>query len=95
MAAKDAGESLDRIHSLGCLPDVIVSDHRLAAGHTGVEAIRMLREELGEEVPAIILTGDSSGERIREAKEAQLPLLHKPIDVPKLEGVIRQVTRKK
>jgi CheY-like chemotaxis protein len=69
-------------------PDLIVSDYRLAQGVTGAEAISRLRRELRVEIPAIIVTGDSSTAALREARSAGFPVLHKPVDPYELELMI-------
>ena len=58
---------------------MIVADYRLGQGKTGVEAIHRLRAELGVSVFGILLTGDTSPERLREAMSSGLVLLYKPI----------------
>ena len=46
---------------------------------TGAEAIDQVRKLLGASVPALLITGDTAPERLREALGAGLPLLHKPL----------------
>lgn len=60
-------------------PQIIVSDYRLRNMRTGDEAIRLLRNTLGWEVPAILLTGDTAPKRLQEAMTSGIPLLHKPV----------------
>jgi signal transduction histidine kinase/CheY-like chemotaxis protein len=60
-------------------PDVIVSDYRLRGQHTGVEAIAAVRALLGYDLPALLITGDTAPERLREAQASGIPLLHKPV----------------
>src|SRR6185369_11554613 len=40
-------------------PDLIVADLRLGAGASGLAAIARLRDELGERVPALVVSGDT------------------------------------
>jgi signal transduction histidine kinase/ActR/RegA family two-component response regulator len=60
-------------------PQLIISDYRLREQHTGSEAIARVRESLGTEIPALLITGDTAPERIREAEASGVPLLHKPV----------------
>jgi signal transduction histidine kinase len=60
-------------------PDVLISDYRLRGQRTGAQAIAALRELLGEELPALMITGDTAPERLREALISDVPLLHKPV----------------
>lgn len=60
-------------------PDLIVSDYRLRGNQTGAEAIAALRSLLGKDVPALMITGDTAPDRLREALASDVPLLHKPV----------------
>jgi AmiR/NasT family two-component response regulator len=44
---------------------------------------------LSAPVPAIIVTGDTSPDRIREAQASGYPLLHKPLDADQLLAAIQ------
>jgi len=61
------------------IPDLIIADYRLRGEMTGDTAIEMVREEVNMDVPAMIITGDTSPERLREATASGFPLLHKPV----------------
>ena len=60
-------------------PDVLISDYRLRGQHTGAQAIDALRNVLGAHAPALMITGDTAPERLREAMSSGVPLLHKPV----------------
>jgi signal transduction histidine kinase/CheY-like chemotaxis protein len=68
---------------------MIVADYRLGDGVTGVEAIRAIQPMLAAPAPAIIVTGDTSPDRIREAQASGYPLLHKPLDADQLLAAIQ------
>ena len=53
----------------GSTPDLIISDFRLQDGATGIEAIARLRNAFGAAIPAFLISGDISPERLREAQE--------------------------
>ncbi len=63
--------------------DLIVADFRLRQGENGIDTVRRLRARLGE-VPALLVSGDTAPERLREAQSSGLPLLHKPVSADKL-----------
>ena len=65
-------------------PDVVISDYRLRERRTGIEAIAAMRALLGESLPALLITGDTAPERLREAQASGIPLLHKPVSPGKL-----------
>ena len=61
-------------------PDLLLCDHHLGAGRTGLEAIRALRARLGDDaLPALIVSGDSSPELPEVLEAARVRLLHKPL----------------
>jgi CheY-like chemotaxis protein len=55
--------------------------------------VRRLRERLGD-VPALLVSGDTAPERLREAQSSGLPLLHKPVSADKLTEAILAVLRR-
>lgn len=61
-----------------------VVDYRLHDGFTGIEAARRLRDLLGDAVPIVMVTGDTSVERLRLLRESNFPVAHKPIDIQRL-----------
>jgi two-component system, sensor histidine kinase len=77
-AASDA-EALSELSQDGSRPDVIISDYRLGDGKTGIEVIDWLRRELGDNVPAFLVSGDTLPDRLREATASGHLLLHKPV----------------
>lgn len=63
-------------------PDIVLADLRLR-GDDGITAIARLRERCGA-LPALLLSGDTAPERLRQAQEAGLRMLHKPVALPQL-----------
>lgn len=57
--------------------DLIVSDYRLRTT-TGDRVIQTLRESFNREVPAIIVTADTSPTHIHAFQRLNIPVLHKP-----------------
>lgn len=60
--------------------DLIIVDYRLQGGTTGAEAVREIAANLNRRPPVIILTGDTSPARLKEASASGYSLLHKPVD---------------
>lgn len=79
--AVDTASSIEQAMVLAkqIMPNVIISDYRLRGQRTGAQAISALRKLLGTPVPALIITGDTAPERMREAMSTGVPLLHKPL----------------
>jgi signal transduction histidine kinase len=60
-------------------PSLVISDFRLRNHSTGADVIAALRARLDHALPALLITGDTAPERIREARSHGIPLLHKPV----------------
>ena len=73
--------------------DLIVADFRLPRHENGIETVRRLRERLGD-VPALMVSGDTAPERLREAQASGLPFLHKPVSPEKLRETMLAVLRR-
>jgi two-component system, sensor histidine kinase len=78
---------------IGSAPDLIISDYRLGGGRTGIQAIEQLRKVIGTEIPAFLISGDTAPERLRDASEHGLHLLHKPVTPMRLRAMLNQVIR--
>lgn len=60
-------------------PSLVICDFRLREHRTGLQVIASLRAELGCELPALLITGDTAPDRIRQAQASGIPMLHKPV----------------
>jgi signal transduction histidine kinase len=79
----------------GPAPDTIIADYRLREESTGSEAIRRVQEVRGVAIPALIITGDTAPERLRQAQQSGFALLHKPVSPGKLRAFLRGVQRER
>ncbi len=75
-------------------PDLIISDYHLADGKTGLEAIERLRGALSAQIPAFLISGDTTPEALREAKAKGCHLLHKPVDPMALRAMFSQAIKR-
>lgn len=91
----DAVESVDNALELvaGRAPELVISDYRLQGPRTGADAIVALRARLGAVVPALIITGDTAPERLREATASGIALLHKPLTPDQLQRALVELVR--
>ena len=90
-----AGSAQDMLAQLGKAdrPDLIICDYRLPGGDTGVNAIQQLRAAIGRDIPALLVTGDISEDRIRDAEASGHLVLHKPVPNARLRAAIGQLLR--
>lgn len=71
-------------------PDIIITDYGLARRENGFELLGRLRQALGRDVPALVVTGDTSEVRAEEARAVHCELLRKPVDIQQLLQLLRQ-----
>ena len=83
----------DALDQLAQPPQAIVVDYRLRAGETGAEAIAAVRAVWGQAIPALIVTGDTAPDRLREAAASGHPVLHKPASPARLRAFLRHAGR--
>lgn len=86
----EAASSIEEALQLASVtpPDIVICDYRLREQRTGVEAIVELRALLGSALPALLITGDTAPQRLREAQASGVPLLHKPVAPGQLYRVL-------
>lgn len=92
-----AGSAVEAVHQLAeasLVPDLIIADYRLAGGVTGTQAIETLRQHFGQTIPAVVVTGDTAPERLREAVRGHSELLHKPIRAAELQHRVAELLAK-
>ncbi len=77
-------EALAALSERNNVPNLIIADFRLRDHATGLDAIDLLREEYNKYIPAILITGDTSPDKVRQATDADLEVLYKPISVDDL-----------
>jgi CheY-like chemotaxis protein len=68
----------------GDMPCALISDHRLGLHINGLDALRQLRYEFGEHLPAFLVTGELPAALVDRAAQDRVTVLPKPIDVPDL-----------
>jgi len=60
-------------------PDLIIADFHLSGGRTGIETIEHVRARFGADIPAFLVSGDTSPERLQQSRAGGYMLLHKPV----------------
>jgi CheY-like chemotaxis protein/two-component sensor histidine kinase len=84
LAASSGEEALEVASARRWRFDAVISDYRLGAGLTGVQAAQELMRQSGREIPTLILTGDTATEHIAEIAASGFELLHKPVSAEQL-----------
>ncbi|WP_370279936.1 NahK/ErcS family hybrid sensor histidine kinase/response regulator [Pontibacterium sp.] len=86
--AADEHEALELIERLRWVPDVIVADYHLDEDQTGTDAVLSIRETLGLDIPAMVITADRSDECRQLFRDHGLPVLNKPVKPGKLRSLL-------
>jgi signal transduction histidine kinase/CheY-like chemotaxis protein len=69
-------------------PDLIIADFHLSGGRTGIETIDFVRAAFGAKIPAFLVSGDTSPERLQQARAQGHTLLHKPVSPMTLRSLV-------
>ena len=93
LLAESARDALKAMALDDSVPDVIISDYRLANDLNGVDAVAAVLESVDLEIPVIIVTGDTSPERLKEVKGTGYELLHKPVLPDDLLDILQMLLR--
>ncbi len=88
VAAGSCAEMLERAVDFTTTPDLIISDYRLRGDENGIITIERLRTEFNKDIQAILITGDTAPDRIREAIASDCFLMHKPVSNSRLRAAI-------
>lgn len=85
-------EDVGHVLSKSIRPDLILTDYRLPEHQTGVDAINAIQCFYQDStIPAIIVTGDTSPERIKQADESGYVVLNKPVPGGKLRAAMNSL----
>jgi PAS domain S-box-containing protein len=77
----------------GSAPDMVITDYRLAHGATGYEVITAARGKFGQNLPALIITGDSDPQLMRSMAAQGIAVEHKPLDFKSLQLCIAKAVK--
>ena len=89
-----------QVRSAGCIaeaaaqcssmpPDILLVDLRLRGEENGIAAIQTLRSTRPA-LPAILVSGDTAPDRLKDAHSAGIAMLHKPVSAQTLHQAITQ-----
>ena len=71
--------------------DALVTDLRLPEHEWGTQLVQSIRELRGSHIPSLLITGDLEPERLQEAREFSLDLLHKPVRPARLRAWLQRL----
>ena len=88
IVAGSCAQMLERIAACSTRPDLIICDYRLRDGENGIATVLRLQSEFNVDIPAMLITGDTAPDRLKEALDSGFLLLHKPVPRGKLRAAI-------
>lgn len=81
-------EAVDLCREEGCVPEVILADYHLDLDQLGTDAILYIRDQLGLDISAVMLTADRSDACRDLFRSLSLPVLNKPVKPGKLRALL-------
>lgn len=98
LVARDLAEAEAAVRALeaesDAVPRLLIVDYHLDDGATGVALVRRLREVIGRDVPAMVVTADRTSAVKAEVAEAGCSILHKPVKPAALRALITSMLGK-
>jgi CheY-like chemotaxis protein/two-component sensor histidine kinase len=79
-AVGTAGAAIATFREFGHDIDIVLTDYHLEDGETGLGVLRQLRELAGRDLPAVVLSGDTSSFVANLAATERVRVLRKPVD---------------
>ena len=94
ITAETVEEARQQLQGHNVEPDAILSDYRLRENITGIEAIKAVEAMHGQEIPALLITGDMNVEPQDEGLD-EYRVLHKPVQPARLRAFLKHVQGQK
>ncbi|MDH5327093.1 MAG: hybrid sensor histidine kinase/response regulator [Gammaproteobacteria bacterium] len=90
-----SGDSLESCQQIllsrNLIPDAVIADYRLGLCD-GIDSIMQLRRQYNVNLPAMLVTGDTSNVVESRAKENNIAYIAKPVDIVKLNSYLINTT---
>lgn len=92
LSAPTLDGALKAVNAAPATPDFIISDLHLSGSVTGIDAIKEIREALQCEIPAMLVTGDTSSQTSDALQDlSACTVLSKPVNTEALLSRIKQL----
>jgi PAS domain S-box-containing protein len=86
-------ETLQKLEGLA--PDIVVSDYRLAGSETGYDVVASMRAAFGQNLPAMIITGDTDPALMRQMAKKAVAVQHKPLNLETFCATLTELTERR
>ncbi|NBO94740.1 MAG: response regulator [Betaproteobacteria bacterium] len=79
LAAGGFQEALQQCERMQNKPSLLVCDYALGHEKDGLQLIEHIREEFNHDIPAVLITGDTSPKHVALFARSGVEVLHKPV----------------
>jgi two-component system CheB/CheR fusion protein len=93
-AVADGPAAIELVAHQAIRPDLLIVDHNLPNGMTGLELLSRMREMFGQDLPGLVLTGDISTETIGAIARQGYVSRGKPVSAADLTSLVRSLLAK-
>lgn len=90
LAAGNTQEALHQVERMQQAPSLLVCDFALGPADDGLRLIERVRDEFNQDVPALLITGDTSPAQVQLFARSGVEVLHKPVEG---EAVVQAMQR--
>ena len=91
--ARDLDDIAEILADPSFRPALILADYHLDHGVLGVEAVARVRQHLGSNTPAILITADRTEQTAAAAVHAACELMHKPVRPAELRALMQHLLK--
>jgi signal transduction histidine kinase len=91
IAAASSAELMALLAKSDNKPDVLITDFRLRDNQTGMDVIAAVKAHYQQDIPVLIVTGDTDKERIEQMNAGHHQVLYKPVSTAKLRAFLLSI----
>ena len=91
LGASTIDDALAQLAEYDEVPDILITDFRLAEGDTGLDAIERFRASFDDTISYLIITGETMPAELKTVNEAGVPILHKPVRPGELRSALHHL----
>lgn len=88
IAAESGAAAVAKMAACTSAPDLLICDYRLRVNETGLDAIDILRTEFNCDIPAALITGDTSQREKFELARDKFIVLYKPLQATQMQEIL-------
>lgn len=86
--AESKAQVLEILRSCSHLPDLLITDYRFADQYTGLDIVKEIKDQFSTPMPVLMVTAETSAEKVKMFKEAGVRVLHKPVQQAKIRMML-------